>query len=161
MNKYDSSELKQGFPDSFDDDSAISELHHKKVAQEGKCDDCDCNQKKYQEEKLCREENRGGCPQTCGAGAYPYQQCTELPIIVKNTKNGLSHDHHRQSNRSLSFSEFVKQSSEGNYDGICKHKPLVPFYTMDFVGTLVLIVIMALATMGGIGGGGVVILLIE
>jgi len=32
---------------------------------------------------------------------------------------------------------------------------------MDVVGTFVLIVIMALATMGGIGGGGVVVLLIQ
>jgi len=32
---------------------------------------------------------------------------------------------------------------------------------MDFLGTLILIVIMTLATMGGIGGGGVVVLLIR
>ena len=32
---------------------------------------------------------------------------------------------------------------------------------MDIVGTLVLVLIMALATMGGIGGGGVVVLLIQ
>ena len=47
-------------------------------------------------------------------------------------------------------------------DGACTHKPLfTPFKTMDVVGTFVLIVIMALATMGGIGGGGVVVLLIQ
>jgi uncharacterized membrane protein YfcA len=32
---------------------------------------------------------------------------------------------------------------------------------MDFFGTLILILIMALATMGGIGGGGVVVLIIQ
>lgn len=32
---------------------------------------------------------------------------------------------------------------------------------MDFVGTIVLILIMTLATMGGIGGGGVVVFLIR
>jgi hypothetical protein len=32
---------------------------------------------------------------------------------------------------------------------------------MDFFGTFVLILIMALATMGGIGGGGVVVLIIQ
>lgn len=49
-----------------------------------------------------------------------------------------------------------------NYDGVCVHKKLFsPFAVMDVVGTFVLIVIMALATMGGIGGGGVVILLIQ
>lgn len=47
------------------------------------------------------------------------------------------------------------------FDGICEHKDLFsPFAVMDVVGTFVLIVIMALATMGGIGGGGVVVLLI-
>jgi hypothetical protein len=49
-------------------------------------------------------------------------------------------------------------------DGTCTHKSLLwsPFYieVMDIVGTFVLVVIMALATMGGIGGGGVVVLLI-
>lgn len=46
-------------------------------------------------------------------------------------------------------------------DGLCSHKALFsPFAIMDAVGTFVLIVIMALATMGGIGGGGVVVLLI-
>lgn len=47
-------------------------------------------------------------------------------------------------------------------DGKCTHKRLfTPFKIMDVVGTFVLIVIMALATMGGIGGGGVVVLLIQ
>jgi hypothetical protein len=32
---------------------------------------------------------------------------------------------------------------------------------MDGIGTVVLVIMMALATMGGIGGGGVVVLLIE
>jgi uncharacterized membrane protein YfcA len=32
---------------------------------------------------------------------------------------------------------------------------------MDFIGTIILIIIMTLATMGGIGGGGVVVLLIR
>lgn len=32
---------------------------------------------------------------------------------------------------------------------------------MDVIGTFILIVIMALATMGGIGGGGVVVLIIQ
>lgn len=47
-------------------------------------------------------------------------------------------------------------------DGYCYHKELFPnFQVMDGVGTVVLVVIMALATMGGIGGGGVVVLLIQ
>lgn len=41
------------------------------------------------------------------------------------------------------------------------HKPLFkPFVVMDAVGTFVIIFMMALATMGGIGGGGVIVLLI-
>jgi len=47
-------------------------------------------------------------------------------------------------------------------DGECKHKGLFkPIKPMDFIGTFTLIVLMALATMGGIGGGGVVVLLIQ
>ena len=46
------------------------------------------------------------------------------------------------------------------YDGVCMHKGIWPPPTMDFIGTFVLIIIMALATMGGIGGGGVVVLII-
>jgi hypothetical protein len=46
-------------------------------------------------------------------------------------------------------------------DGECTHKNLFePVMPMDFIGTFTLIVLMALATMGGIGGGGVVVLLI-
>lgn len=46
------------------------------------------------------------------------------------------------------------------FDGKCTHKGIWPPLTMDFIGTFVLILIMALATMGGIGGGGVVVLII-
>jgi uncharacterized membrane protein YfcA len=46
-------------------------------------------------------------------------------------------------------------------DGYCKHKAIWPVAWMDIVGTLVLILIMTLATMGGIGGGGVVVFLIK
>jgi hypothetical protein len=34
-------------------------------------------------------------------------------------------------------------------------------YTLEVCGTIVLLVIMALATMAGIGGGGVVVFLIQ
>jgi hypothetical protein len=57
---------------------------------------------------------------------------------------------------------FPLMQDKKNYDGVCVHKDLFsPFAVMDVVGTFVLIVIMALATMGGIGGGGVVVLLIQ
>jgi len=46
------------------------------------------------------------------------------------------------------------------YDGICSHKDLFPLTGMEIFGTIVLILIMALATMAGIGGGGVVVFLI-
>jgi hypothetical protein len=47
-------------------------------------------------------------------------------------------------------------------DGECFHKEIFkPIMVMDFVGTFVLIILMALATMGGIGGGGVVVMLIQ
>jgi hypothetical protein len=53
------------------------------------------------------------------------------------------------------------QEDRVELDGICRHKPLFdPVTAMDFFGTFVLILIMALATMGGIGGGGVVVLII-
>ena len=56
----------------------------------------------------------------------------------------------------------LMQDKMADNDGVCVHKDLFsPFLTMDVVGTFVLIVIMALATMGGIGGGGVVVLLIQ
>ena len=64
------------------------------------------------------------------------------------------------------FNSNLMQSGEeeGNNipenNGFCKHKPLFPVKVMDFLGTFVLILIMALATMGGIGGGGVVVLII-
>lgn len=45
-------------------------------------------------------------------------------------------------------------------NGVCSHKQIWPLTVMDFLGTFVLITIMALATMGGIGGGGVVVLII-
>ena len=48
------------------------------------------------------------------------------------------------------------------YQGLCTHKPLFPdFYAQEIIGTIVLMIIMALSTMAGIGGGGIVILLIK
>lgn len=44
--------------------------------------------------------------------------------------------------------------------GTCVHKSLFPMRVMEVCGTIVLLVIMALATMAGIGGGGVVVFLI-
>ena len=48
------------------------------------------------------------------------------------------------------------------FQGLCTHKDLFKsFYFREILGTLVLMIIMALSTMAGIGGGGVVILLIK
>lgn len=44
---------------------------------------------------------------------------------------------------------------------MCLHKFIFPVQLWDIVGTVILIIIMTLATMGGIGGGGVVVLLIR
>lgn len=44
--------------------------------------------------------------------------------------------------------------------GTCVHKSLFPMTVMEVFGTIVLLLIMALATMAGIGGGGVVVFLI-
>jgi hypothetical protein len=59
------------------------------------------------------------------------------------------------------FLQLLAENKTRIKDGYCYHKSLFfPFKSMDVIGTFVLIVIMALATMGGIGGGGVVVLLI-
>lgn len=41
-------------------------------------------------------------------------------------------------------------------DQMCVHKDVFPVYTREFIGLLVLSVLMALSTIAGIGGGGVV-----
>ena len=48
-------------------------------------------------------------------------------------------------------------------NGECKHKSIISdgIAFFDIFGTLVLVILMALATMGGIGGGGVVVLIIQ
>ena len=52
---------------------------------------------------------------------------------------------------------------DDEFQGLCTHKDLfLPyFYAREIIGTLILMVIMALSTMAGIGGGGIVILLIK
>jgi hypothetical protein len=77
------------------------------------------------------EGNRG----LCDAGPFPYQDCIMDDNPIEDGKVLL--------------------------DGKCEHKELFnPPGFMDYFGTFMLIVLMALATMGGIGGGGVVVLLI-
>lgn len=41
--------------------------------------------------------------------------------------------------------------------GLCEHKNIFPIYPLEFTGIIVLPIIMALCTIAGIGGGGVVI----
>lgn len=41
--------------------------------------------------------------------------------------------------------------------GVCEHKNIFPIYPLEFSGIIVLPIIMALCTIAGIGGGGVVI----
>ena len=42
-------------------------------------------------------------------------------------------------------------------DEICKHKSVFPMYTKEFIGFLILPVLLAFANVGGIGGGGLII----
>jgi hypothetical protein len=57
---------------------------------------------------------------------------------------------------------FPNETVDEIYQGLCTHKPLFPdFYAQEIIGTIVLMIIMALSTMAGIGGGGIVILLIK
>jgi len=42
-------------------------------------------------------------------------------------------------------------------EGVCKHKSIFPMYPSEFFGILVLPALLALANVGGIGGGGLII----
>lgn len=98
---------------------------------------------------------------------FPYVECK--PLIVKNAQmpeerqvslvagvtNMMS-----MAISNLRINNFLEADPVPSFDGKCTHKGIWPPLTMDFIGTFVLILIMALATMGGIGGGGVVVLII-
>jgi hypothetical protein len=45
--------------------------------------------------------------------------------------------------------------------GTCQHKELFPLYNLEIGGTIVLTLLMALAVMSGIGGGGIIVPLLE
>lgn len=40
---------------------------------------------------------------------------------------------------------------------LCKHKPIFPLAPIEISGTIVLMILMALAVMSGIGGGGIIV----
>ena len=42
-------------------------------------------------------------------------------------------------------------------DHVCKHKTIFPIYPREFLGIIILPILLALANVGGIGGGGVII----
>ena len=42
-------------------------------------------------------------------------------------------------------------------DRICKHKGVFPIYASEFFGIIVMAVLLALANVGGVGGGGLII----
>ena len=40
---------------------------------------------------------------------------------------------------------------------VCKHKGIFPIYLSEFLGVVVMTILLALANVGGIGGGGLII----
>ena len=58
--------------------------------------------------------------------------------------------------RFLFCKEIIAKDSS-DLELICSHKPLFPLQPIEIVGTIVLTILMALAVMSGIGGGGIIV----
>jgi uncharacterized membrane protein YfcA len=58
------------------------------------------------------------------------------------------------------FHEFLKCSNitvDGNSTTICEHKDIFPMKGIEIGGTIILMILMSLAVMSGIGGGGIIV----
>ncbi|TNV83676.1 hypothetical protein FGO68_gene15415 [Halteria grandinella] len=94
---------------------------------------------------------------------YPYQLCVQPEGGSKKKVVSLRNDTSEFLSGDITqyFGQIELDQKVLTHDGTCKHKSIWPILTMDVIGTIVLVIIMTLATMGGIGGGGVVVFLIK
>lgn len=94
--------------------------------------------------------------------ALTYAQINPLRMLQEKGGNIAKFEGEKCPNgmKDCGFHEFLKCSkikSDGKDDTVCEHKDIFPIKGIEIGGTVVLMILMSLAVMSGIGGGGIIV----